>query len=511
MVRMRRPGRAVAAAVAVGVSFDVLFWDALPGVNLSVFLALAIVVTVATAHAAGRRPGSQARCLLVGALLVGLLPTLRTEPTTAAVAALAGLGLLAVAVQALPRDDWLRWGLFDHAVAGWDLAIGVAVGPFGLARATAERVQDGDRARLRRGIPVLRGVGVSVPLLVFFSVLLGAADPVFAARLDGALAWLRPAAVDEFALRAAIVTAVATATAGLIWQAAVRPRPALVTGSVPGPRLGATEATIVLGSIDLLFASFLAVQLRATLGGTAYLATQDLTYAEWARRGFGELVVVAAASLLVLVAVAGLTRTDDKRARSVITGLAAALTGLVGVLLASAFRRLLLYEAAFGFTRERLLAHLLMLWLGLLFAALLVLVVRAQLRRFTVVCVVAATGFVLTLGAINVDGLIVNRNVARALNGAELDTAYLASLSPDAVPSLADAAVAAPPALRQRLDDVLACHARALAEPRGWQGWSLGRWRADRAIYSWGSRSSARTSLRAPTCSRSQTPPNGGA
>jgi hypothetical protein len=59
--------------------------------------------------------------------------------------------------------------------------------------------------------------------------------------------------------------------------------------------LGAIEAGVMLGLLDLLFLAFVAVQVRYFFGGSALVqATTGLTYAEYARRGFFELVTVAA-------------------------------------------------------------------------------------------------------------------------------------------------------------------------------------------------------------------------
>ena len=58
-------------------------------------------------------------------------------------------------------------------------------------------------------------------------------------------------------------------------------------------RLGAVEAATILLVVDALFAIFVTLQLAWLFGGRDTLAMTGLTYAEYARRGFFDLVIVA--------------------------------------------------------------------------------------------------------------------------------------------------------------------------------------------------------------------------
>ena len=69
-----------------------------------------------------------------------------------------------------------------------------------------------------------------------------------------------------------------------------------------GGRLGLGEVGTVLVVVDLLFLAFVAVQFRYLFGGAELVRGADgLSYAEYARRGFFELVAVAALSLPLLL------------------------------------------------------------------------------------------------------------------------------------------------------------------------------------------------------------------
>ena len=78
--------------------------------------------------------------------------------------------------------------------------------------------------------------------------------------------------------------------------------------------LGFIEASVVLAGVVVLFAAFVLVQFRYFFGGAENIGIQGYTFAEYARRGYGELMAVAFLSLLLLLALGAVTRRDSIRA-----------------------------------------------------------------------------------------------------------------------------------------------------------------------------------------------------
>jgi hypothetical protein len=143
--------------------------------------------------------------------------------------------------------------------------------------------------------------------------------------------------------------------------------------------------------------------------------------------------------------------------------------------LASALRRLGLYEEAYGATRLRLVAHVQLLWLGAVFALVLMAGAArdgARLPR-AIVAVSAATALAFVLS--DPDRRIAERNVELYAETGRLDVRYLDGLSADAAPAIA----------RLRPERA-ACAARsvrwALGRPDGLAGANLARARARRLL-----------------------------
>ena len=325
----------------------------------------------------------------------------------------------------------------------------------------------GTLAGSRRGqvLVALRSVAVTVVLLVVFGLLFASADRVFASYLPRLDAELLPAQIVVgilVALAAATLAHLAFAPPG--WSSLTVPagRPA---------RRG--EWLLPILALDAMVVGFVLVQIAALLGGHRHvLETAGLSYAEYAREGFAQLVVVTALTLLVVAVAARraprVTDTDRAISRA---ALAVLCVGTLGVV-ASALRRMDLYVEAFGLTRLRLFVVV----VEVVLAAVLVLVMVAGVRwrggwlPRAVVQVVAVA--MLGLAVVNPDALIVRHNTTADLDVA-LDVYYLQGLSADAVPAMGD--------LEEPLRTCLLASAH-VAPSESLADWNLSRSRAAEAL-----------------------------
>jgi hypothetical protein len=202
--------------------------------------------------------------------------------------------------------------------------------------------------------------------------------------------------------------------------------------------LGYVETTTLLITVNLLFLVFVGIQFTYLFGGVAYMQLENFSYAEYARRGFFELLAVAILSVGMILGLNWLTRRESKRQIKLFNGLGTLLIGLVLVMLASAFRRMELYEAQFGYTELRLLVYVFIFWLGMVLLWFVYTLWRRP-ERFALGVLLAALGFLVTLNLLNPDAFIARQNLARYAATGGLDAVYLASLSDDALPQLMQA------------------------------------------------------------------------
>lgn len=297
---------------------------------------------------------------------------------------------------------------------------------------------------------VVRGLVFALPILVVFGVLLGSADQVFADSFDGLFDWLFSA--NLFTLADTVLIAGFTGwlmlTALSYALVNIRPVPQEpleeTEGGVkkqrPGFRIGMIEATMVLGSVTLLFAFFVLIQFTYLFGGQANIA-DGLNYSQYARRGFFELVAVAVLVLGMIMYFDHITLRRGNRQGLLFRMLSIVIVGLTMVMLVSAWRRMELYELAYGFTYLRVLTHVFMFWLGVLLVFAVLHVMRLRTNIFALGLLLACIGYVATLNVINVDKYIAERNIQAYLDGESVgyfDICYLRGLSVDAYEPMAD-------------------------------------------------------------------------
>jgi len=276
------------------------------------------------------------------------------------------------------------------------------------------------------------------------------------------------------------------------WGAAALLRVTSVTppGPVPSRRspIGAVEAIVVLAGLCLLFAAFTAAQLVAlSEGGRHVLATAGLTYAEYARSGFFQLLAVAVFTLAVLLLLRAATDLAGPRQCATFTAVAEVAVALTLVVVAVAVRRLNLYEDAFGLTMLRLYSELFSYWIGAVFLLLGAALAGVGRDRGWLVGGAAAAGLalLLALNVANPEAVVARNQLSGSRQIQRVDARYVARLSDDAIPTVAARLPGLDPVAQDDLRAQLCpVEPNRVAPSRfgGWAAWNLGHERAERAV-----------------------------
>lgn len=442
------------AAAGAGVFVAVALPQAQTGLG---FVLVALVLGAAALPAVMRRMTPWTLAFGLSAYWLISMAVIRDADWLVSLTLLAGFGVGALAVSGAGAG-WL--GVIR---GGASVLLSLAPVPWFVA-APLKRL-----AAKRRIMPMLGGLTITAVLLLVFGVLFSSADAVFESYVDRLLTapdWAESAPLRVFLF---VVGALVLAAVVLV---ALRP----VVDPI-GPSMKARVSTSVwmvpLTAVNLLFAAFVAVQIRFLFGGNEQvLKTKGLTYAEYARAGFFQLVVVSV-FVLGIVAIAGGVLKTGRRERWVLSGQLGVLCGLTMVILFSALHRMDLYTDAYGLSRLRISVQATVWWLGALFVLVLLAgAVRLAGRNSgwlprTVVLVTA-----LSLGAfamINPDALVASTQVDVRGVG-RLDADYLGDLGAEAVPDLDRLPE---PQRSCVLKDVIA--ANELDRPDPWNGWNLAR------------------------------------
>lgn len=476
--RLLAPRWVLAATVAALGSW-VLF-DAMPGINWGLWTGAAVAGQLAVCRASGRWSAPVAAlgaAAVAVAAAAALTASGRLSGLIVVVVAflLAGQMLMAATPSlrslTLPLAALAPPVAFRHAVVG----------------AARQAVALTQQIRSPRARGLVRGLVITVPVVVAFALLLADADPLFAAWRESVGRWLGN---WDFVPRVVFFSLLLVIVLGAYAHASLAPRADITADAPPpGPWFGATERIMLLAAVAALFWLFLAVQVGYFFGNLPATAASGTTFAEYARRGFGELTFVATVTALLVVA-SERFGSDDGRGR-IIGGLTLAVLAAVMLLLASAVRRVWLYEAAYGYTTARLYAQVAMAAIAAGLVAL-ALEVAGSFDPGRLFRRAAGTALLLFIALLywNHEAWIAGRNLDRYRLTGKLDVFYLArGLSADAVPVL----VARAPELPEPVRSELVREVRNWQElhdrgrPAAWFEWNRARVRADQALDALGS------------------------
>lgn len=199
---------------------------------------------------------------------------------------------------------------------------------------------------------------------------------------------------------------------------------------------------MVLSMITAVLAVYVGTTLTAATAGRAYVERHTgLTYAQYARSGFFQLVAVVAIVLSVLIALR--TSISGSNGRRALLPVALVAAGLTLAVVAVSILRLQTYRSVFGLTMLRFSTTVFAAWLGVVLVLVAVSLVWAGLQRRLPSWVVLSCYLTLVIvNLVNPEAVVADENIARAgqvaaVRQENLDGSYLAEhLGDDAVPTI---------------------------------------------------------------------------
>jgi len=212
----------------------------------------------------------------------------------------------------------------------------------------------------------------------------------------------------------------------------------------------------VLLILNIVYVIFAVIQFSYLYGEGNTILPSTFTYAEYARRGFFELVTVTVINFTVILCTMKFMERENSKLEMSNNVFLSLLIVCTLNMLFSAHYKMSLYENTYGYTYLRVFVHLFMLLLFILF---IIVLGGIWLRKLPVtkLCIIASLAMYVVLNYINVDVFIVKKNIELYNRTNKLDVNYLANLSYDTLPylvqfSLSDSSERSKK-LREKLED----------------------------------------------------------
>ncbi len=455
----------LASSIVIGVLADQLFRASEWGVNV----CLAAGLLAAAGLATSREPRRAWPWL--GSVFFASMWAIRDAEPLLAVDLLAALSLASLPLLRESGVTLPGAGLVEMALAPFRAVQAVTIGTVRFGQVVRSGMKPRPTATRSRAVAV--GALLAVPLLLVFGSLFAAADPVFDAGVSSVFA----DALTPLVSHSISIAVLAWASAGYLWYVAKPPRAAGAPLTVPA--VGGLQVLVPAVATVVLFALFIGVQVRTLFGGAALVqTTTGLTFAQYARGGFFQLLFASALVLPLVYFAPAAAGPVDATTAARLRALLWIQLGLTALVLASALWRMGLYVGVYGLTVDRVNGTAIMVWIAATLAVFAFTVVRGR-PGAAFGALVAAVLALAALNLTNPEALIARYNLTHQA-GREVDVTHLASLSSDAVPALAALIQLVPEAERCRL--AINLRRRYLAVDGDWRGWNLARTRAHEAV-----------------------------
>lgn len=388
------------------------------------FFAVSSVLLLKKTRKVYQKAASKSVFLLYCLSLAVGLSTFLTDNTAIIILNFIALFLLIVSILILSFANTTGWDFGDYLKEVFFtalLSIGYIGKPTSDMKAYLDREKNNEKSKTRY---IILGILLSVPLVFILAALLSSADLVFA-RLLTKIFHFNVANVFLFLLL--FFFGLYSAYCGIRYVADKDN-----DFAKPGHPLHEPLPVIILSvSISLLYLLFSLVQFLYLFAGGLQLPS-GITYADYARKGFFQLLLVCILNLLFVL----LVKKKIQKSRT-LDILLLTISCCTFVMIASSALRMYLYIRAYQLTFLRVFVLVALFTLTVLFVGVIIKILheRFDLLRFGV----AAIGILYCLFAFSHSEYFIARyNLTHPGVSGEIDTYYLLySMSADAAPAIA--------------------------------------------------------------------------
>ena len=276
---------------------------------------------------------------------------------------------------------------------------------------------------------VLIGLGCAVPVLLVVVPLLVASDDAFRGMLEDVFQNTRNAV---FKLIAGLVLSPFVISYGL----------SLKTGRVAKfkdkKHTGVENIYLIsfLSAIAMCYILYLFSQLAYFFSAfQGFLPEGGMSYAQYARKGFFEMCVIAVINLVLVLTALLIARKRDGKVRGAVKALATFIGVFTMVIIATAISKMVLYIDVYGMTVLRVTTSAFMVFLSVVFICV---ILRIYIIKINIVKVslLAAGCVVLALGTVNVNAVCARYNYESHQSGKldSIDINALYSLGEEGIP-----------------------------------------------------------------------------
>ena len=476
-------------ALAFGILFVWLFYDKYPGISVPIFVIAFYMLLFTYNKRVLTKDARFGWFLSIPVFMISLTYLLFGNEILMVLNLLALPVLILLQTLLITGANSFKWyspGILIDLICGvFYRCLAHVLKPISIITVLLRR-KTGDNKTKSVGTRVLTGLLISLPLLLILLALLSSADMVFGSFVERLPNLFEDLNLGELVGKVIVALIIFVLSFSYLWSLGHGERPAdstlkSISPSLSSKKPGWDMVTIITitSAVDILYIVFVIIQFAYLFGKSGL--PDGFTYAEYARSGFFELILVTLLNIGLLACTLTFTKTGSITAEISLKVLNTIMICCTFIMLFSAYYRMSLYEEAYGYTFLRIMTQAFMVFLLVLFAITLARVWVERLPLLKPYIVVAIVAFTV-VNYINVDTMIVKRNIERYYSTNVIDMAYIRTLSNDIVKDVKKLTQDKDPEVAAAAKELLVQRKERLSEDRHWQSFNLADYRARRAL-----------------------------
>ncbi len=417
----------------IGVSFDILFYDKTLGISYLIFIILILLISLVSFRDSFKKLNNIIWLFMIPVLLLAATFFIYSNQVLKILNYLIVPFLIimfSALITGVNKSNWPDIRFIGDIVKRIFVPLGFIHKPF-LALSRAD-ISGSKESRSKVLPKVFLGILISVPILAIIIWLLSSADIVFKDLFLNI-------PVSKIVKHFLVIITVSVYATCFLWalikafnEREQRPKYSKIKWKL---FFDPVILLTILVLINAVYAIFSVIQFAYLFGGSSFVLPSSYTYAEYARRGFFELVVVSIINFGIMLFSITFVKKDNKKIFTVIKILLTLLVVFTLILLVSAFYRMSVYEQAYGFTYLRIFVQTFMIMLFFIFIASIIYIWNLNFPVIKSYFIISLIIYII-MNFANVDVIIAENNINRYFDSGQIDIYYLESLSYDAIPQM---------------------------------------------------------------------------
>lgn len=430
----------VAFASILGILTDYFFYRKTIGISFFIFTLAAIAFSLIVAKRFEQKLSKTQMLILISSIILSANVFLRASSFLEFFNIAGSIYLSFLAIILFVEKDFFSSRFLKYISAPISFLLKSFGSAAGFINKRKNLIADKEKFGSAELRSIFKGIIMSLPVLAILGWFLYSADLVVQAYANKLFDLLYIKINLEIILRIIIIFIFSYIFIGIFSKIADKNNPE--TPEIKNSRIKSTgfiESMTVLILVELLFLAFISIQFFYLFGGKSYVwgINEYITYSEYAKNGFYELIKVAIISFLLIYAIDGSSKIETLKEKKTFKFLSAALFIEITIILLSALKRLLLYVDGYGLTLFRFLAFALLFWIFCVFLFFLYKIfLEKKISVFVSMVFFLTIAVWIGVNIINPHELIAKVNIERFLEGKKIDPVYFSDLSEDAVPEI---------------------------------------------------------------------------